>query len=141
MIDATLHAKPAFVEPEPSLVTMAHAVYALHAASILIGLSSAAFIVTAFVFGLPSIIAVILNYLYRGQARGTFLESHFRWQIRSFWYALLWIVIASAIALTFIGIPIALAIALGVGLWLVYRIVRGWLLLKDRLPAPLDART
>lgn len=141
MIDATLHAKPALVEPEPSLVTMAHAVYALHAASIVIGLSSAAFIVTAFVFGLPSIIAVILNYLYRGQARGTFLESHFRWQIRSFWFALLWIVIASAIALTFIGIPVALAIALGVGLWLVYRIVRGWLLLKDRSPAPLGART
>ena len=127
---------PGFDEPDASLVTTTHVVYALHAAAILIGLSSAAFIVTAFVFGLPSIVAVILNYGYRNAARGTFLESHFRWQIRSFWFALLWIVIALALALTFIGIPVAWAIAVGTGLWLIYRIVRGWLLLKDRRPAP-----
>jgi uncharacterized membrane protein len=120
-------------------VTIAHAVYALHTASILIGLSSAAFIVTAFVFGLPSMVAVILNYMYRDEARGTFLESHFRWQIRSFWFALLWIVIAVAIGLTIIGLPIAWAIAVGTGLWLIYRIARGWLLLKERKPAPLTS--
>jgi uncharacterized membrane protein len=118
-------------------VTIAHAVYALHTASILIGLSSAAFIVTAFVFGLPSIVAVILNYMYRDEARGTFLESHFRWQIRSFWFALLWIVIAVAVGITIIGLPVAWAIAVGTGLWLIYRIARGWLLLKERKPAPL----
>jgi len=122
-------------------VTIAHAVYALHTASILIGLSSAAFIVTAFVFGLPSIVAVILNYMYRDEARGTFLESHFRWQIRSFWFALLWIVVAVAIGLTIIGLPIAWAIAVGTGLWLIYRIARGWLLLKERKPAPIAATT
>lgn len=120
-------------------VTIAHAVYALHTASILIGLSSAAFIVTAFVFGLPSIVAVILNYMYRDEARGTFLESHFRWQIRSFWFALLWIVIAVAVGITIIGLPLAWAIAVGTGLWLVYRIARGWLLLKERKPAPLTS--
>ena len=133
--------EPALLEPDASLVTMTHVAYALHAAAILIGLSSAAFIVTAFVFGLPSIIAVILNYRYRNAARGTFLESHFRWQIRSFWFALLWIVIALALALTFIGIPVAWVIAVGTGLWLVYRIARGWLLLKERRPAPLATAT
>lgn len=138
MNDSNL-AQPAFVEPDASLVTMTHAVYALHAASILIGLSSAAFIVTAFVFGLPSIVAVIINYMYRNEARGTFLESHFRWQIRSFWFALLWIVIAVAVGLTFIGLPIAWLIAVGTGLWLIYRIARGWLLLRDRRPAPIAA--
>ncbi len=132
--------QPTFVEPNASLVTTTHVVYALHAASILIGLSSAAFIVTAFVFGLPSIIAVIINYLYRGEARGTFLESHFRWQIRSFWFALLWIVIAIAVGLTIIGLPIAWIIAVGTGLWLIYRIARGWLLLKERQPAPIAIR-
>ncbi len=121
-------------------VTIAHAVYALHTASILIGLSSAAFIVTAFVFGLPSIVAVILNYMYRDEARGTFLESHFRWQIRSFWFALLWIVVAVAIGITIIGLPVAWAIAVGTGLWLIYRIARGWLLLKEHKPAPIADR-
>ena len=139
MTDTQTATQPAFVEPDASLVTMAHVVYALHAASILIGISSAAFIVTAFVFGLPSIIAVILNYMYRNEARGTVLESHFRWQIRSFWFALLWIVIALALALTFIGIPVAWVLVVGTGLWLVYRVARGWLLLMDRRPAPLDA--
>ena len=75
--------------PPPSLVTVTHLVYALHALSILIGVTTAATIVGAFVFGLPSIIAVIINYVKRGEARGTFLESHFRWQIRTFWFALL----------------------------------------------------
>jgi len=139
MTDTPTATRPGFVEPDTSLVTMTHVVYALHATSILIGISSAALIVTAFVFGLPSIIAVILNYMYRNEARGTFLESHFRWQIRSFWFALLWIVIAFAIALTFIGIPVAWVLVVGTGLWLVYRVARGWLLLKDRRPAPLAA--
>lgn len=122
-------------------VTIAHAVYALHTASILIGLSSAAFIVTAFVFGIPSIVAVILNYMYRDEARGTFLESHFRWQIRSFWFALLWIIVAVAVGITIIGLPVAWAIAVGTGLWLIYRIARGWLLLKEHKPAPIAATT
>ncbi|MBK8016925.1 MAG: hypothetical protein IPK20_09590 [Betaproteobacteria bacterium] len=60
----------------------------------MIGITSAAFIVTAFVFGLPSIVAVVLNFMNRSKAQGTFLESHFRWQIHSFWFALLWIVVA-----------------------------------------------
>lgn len=127
-------------EPNAALVTTVHAVYALHTASILIGLTSAAFIVTAFVFGIPSIVAVILNYMYRGEARGTFVESHFRWQIRSFWFALLWIVVAVAVGLTIVGLPVAWGIAVATGLWLVYRIVRGWLLLKDRKPAPITVQ-
>ncbi|MBI1394974.1 MAG: hypothetical protein GC151_03260 [Betaproteobacteria bacterium] len=127
-------AQGGFVEPAPSLVTIANVVYGLHALAIVIGITSAAFIVTMFVFGLPSIVAVILNYMYRGDARGTFLESHFRWQIRSFWFAALWIVIAFLVAITIVGIPLAWIIAIGTGLWLVYRIFRGWLLLRDRRP-------
>jgi len=136
MTDEQLQHTSTSIEPAASLVTMTHVVYALHTAAIVIGLSSAALIVTAFVFGLPSIIAVILNYMYRGEARGTYLESHFRWQIRSFWFALLWIAIAVGLAITIIGIPVAWVTAVGTGLWLIYRIARGWLLLKDRRPAP-----
>ena len=89
------------------LVAWTHVIYALHAASVLIGITTAAFIVTAFVFGLPSIVAVILNYVKRAEARGTFLESHFRWQIRTFWFTLLWCVIGGVLAFTIVGVPIA----------------------------------
>lgn len=119
-------------EPLASLVNVAHLVYALHALSLLIGVTTAATIIGAFVFGVPSIIAVVINYLKREEARGTFLESHFRWQIRTFWFALLWFVIGSMLFLTFVGIPLALGVWFATGLWSIYRIARGWLALRER---------
>jgi uncharacterized membrane protein len=120
--------------PPPSLVTVTHLVYALHALSLLIGVTTAATIVGAFVFGVPSIIAVVINYIKRGEAKGTFLESHFRWQIRTFWFALLWCVIGGMLFITIVGIPLALAVFFGAGVWAIYRIARGWLALRDRKP-------
>jgi len=120
--------------PAPSLVTVTHLVYALHALSLVIGITTAATIIGAFVFGLPSIAAVIINYLKRGEARGTFLESHFRWQIRTFWFCLLCNLIGWFLFITLIGIPLALAIFIAAGVWVIYRIVRGWLALRDRRP-------
>jgi uncharacterized membrane protein len=120
--------------PTPSLVNTTHLIYALHALSLLIGITTAATIIGAFVFGLPSIIAVIINYLKRDEVRGTFLESHFRWQIRTFWFGLLWCLIGGFMFITFIGIPIALMIFIGAGVWVIYRITRGWLALRDRKP-------
>lgn len=118
----------------PDLVTVAHVVYALHSLSILIGVTTAATVIGAFVFGVPSIVAVVLNYVKRGEARGTFLESHFRWQIRTFWFAVLWAAVGGALFLTLIGIPVALGVFFGVGVWVIYRVVRGWLALRDRRP-------
>ena len=120
--------------PTPSLVNTTHLIYALHALSLVIGITTAATIIGAFVFGLPSIIAVIINYLKRDEVRGTFLESHFRWQIRTFWFGLLWCLIGGFVFITFIGIPIALMIFVGAGVWVIYRITRGWLALRDRKP-------
>jgi len=120
--------------PSPSLVSVAHLVYALHALSLLIGITTAVTIIGAFVFGMPSIIAVIINYLKRGEARGTFLESHFRWQIRTFWFGLLWCLIGGFLFVTFIGIPLAIVVFIAAGLWAIYRIARGWLALRDRRP-------
>lgn len=122
------------IERVPALVSVTHLVYALHALSILIGITTAATIIGAFVFGVPSIIAVVINYAKRGEARGTFLESHFRWQIRTFWFALLWCVIGAMLFITFIGIPLAVAVFFAAGVWAIYRIVRGWLALRDRKP-------
>jgi uncharacterized membrane protein len=122
------------IDPVPSIVTVAHLVYALHALSLLIGVTTAATIVGAFVFGVPSIIAVVINYVKRGEARGTFLESHFRWQIRTFWFALLWCVIGGVLFVTFLGIPLAVGVFFATGVWVIYRIARGWLALRDRKP-------
>ena len=108
-----------------------HIIYGLHALSVVIGIGSAAFIVTAFVFGVPSIVAVILNYLKRAEARGTFLESHFRWQIRTFWFTLLWCAVGGILFATIVGAILAVPLFLAVGVWVIYRVVRGWLALKD----------
>ncbi|HWH47528.1 MAG TPA: hypothetical protein VN664_06995 [Burkholderiales bacterium] len=120
--------------PSPSLVTTTHIIYGLHALGILIGLTSAITVVGAFVFGIPSIIAVIINYVNQANARGTFLESHFRWQIRTFWFAFMWILIGLVLFLTILGIPIAWVIFVGAGIWVIYRIARGWLTLQDSKP-------
>jgi len=129
---------PATNRPADSLVTTAHVVYGLHALSVLIGASSIATIVGAFVFGIPSIVAVIINYAMQSDARGTFLESHFRWQIRTFWFAALWTLIAVMMFFTFIGIPFAWALVVGVGLWVIYRIARGWVALANREPLVIN---
>jgi uncharacterized membrane protein len=119
------------------LVRITHLIYALHALAILAGLLGTATVVGSFVGGIPSIAAVILNYVKRSETRGTFLESHFRWQIRTFWYALLWVVLAILLVLTIVGIVIALPMLLVLSVWVVYRVGRGWLALNERRPMPV----
>ena len=99
------------------------------------GVISSAAIVTAFLTGWPSILAVILNYARRAEVRGTYLESHFSWQIRTFWFTLLWLVLSGLVMLTIIGIPVAAWLMIPVlGLWVGYRVVRGWLALSGARP-------
>jgi len=123
-------------EPRRSLIILIHVIYGLHAASLITGIIGAATVVGAFLTGWPSIIAVILNYAKRSEARGTWLESHFRWQIRTFWFGLLWVTLCLLFVVATLGIGILIAWApLGaVGLWFIYRIARGWLALIDRRP-------
>src|SRR2546427_7045024 len=119
-----------------ALVTWTQAIYALHAFSLVTGIVTAASVVFAFLTGWPSIIAVILNYVKRGEARGTWLESHFRWQIRTFWWVLLWVALCLAFVVATLGIGLLIAWlpVIVVGLWFIYRIVSGWLRLVDRRP-------
>ena len=123
--------------PAEHLITLTHIIYGLHAFSVLTGISSAAFVVTAFLTGWPSIIAVIINYVKRDSVRGTFLDSHFSWQIRTFWWSLLWVVIASVLIATIVGVVIGVPLLVLVGLWIFYRIVRGWLALMSRNAMPM----
>jgi uncharacterized membrane protein len=112
------------------------AIYALHALSLLTGILTAATIVGAFLTGWPSIIAVILNYVKRGDVNGSWLESHFKWQIRTFWFGLLWICVCGAFILMTFGIGLLIAwLPIGiVALWFIYRIVKGWVRLRDGRP-------
>jgi uncharacterized membrane protein len=132
---------PITAEPrhvDESLVTYTHVIYALHALAVLIGLSTFHTIVGSFVWGLPSIVAVIMNYVRRPATIGTYLESHFRWQIRTFWYALLWSVVIYVVCVplmfVIIGIPMFFLGHLALGVWIAYRVIRGWLALKDHRP-------
>ena len=87
--------------------------YALYAAS--------------FLFGITALVAIIVNYVKRDDVAGTFLDSHFRWQIRTFWFGLLWLAVGW---LTFILLVGWLVLATNC-VWLIYRIVKGWLYLND----------
>jgi uncharacterized membrane protein len=122
-------------------IRLTHIMYALHAFSALTGLMTSWFaVVTGFLTTWPSIIAVVLNYATRHDVRGTFLESHYRWQLRTFWFAVLWCVAGWILFFTIIGIlmiigiPLAMLIFAVIGVWVLYRLARGWLALNDGRP-------
>ena len=123
------------VEAPESLVRVTHLVYGLHALGLALGAFGAASVLGSFLFGWPSIIAVIINYVKRGDVRGTWLESHFSWQIRTFWLALAWAVLVALVsiplAVVLIGIGTWVVGMFLLGVWAIYRIARGWLRLKD----------
>jgi uncharacterized membrane protein len=118
----------------PSVLTVAHIVYALHTFAIVVGIVGAATVIGSFVGSLPSLVAVVLNYVKRRDARGTWVDSHYRWQIRTFWFALLWALIGWAFILTIVGALVGVPILIALTLWLMYRIGKGWLRLRDRWP-------
>jgi uncharacterized membrane protein len=136
-----MNTAPTSLVASDSLVRLTHIVYALHALGLALGAFGAASVLGSFLFGWPSIIAVIINYVKRGDVRGTWLESHFTWQIRTFWFALAW-----AVLVALVSIPLAV-IVVGIGTWIVgmfllgvwaiYRIARGWLRLSSRQAMPV----
>ena len=127
--------------PRDGLITLTHVMYGLHAFSAVTGMLSPALVVTAFLTGWPSIIAVIINYVKRSDVRGTWLESHFSWQLRTFWFALLWLVIGAIAFVTVLGIPVAIVVWIGTGLWVLYRLIRGWLGLLEKKAMPVSGKS
>jgi len=122
-----------------------HLIYALHSLAVLIGVLGASSIAGRFVFGLPSIIAVIINYALRRELTSPLLVSHFRWQIRTFWFALLWLAVVLVVSMPFVLIAIGgMMAATGfavIGLWICYRVIRGWLALHDGRSMPMPVAT
>lgn len=124
--------------PSDNMVNLTYLIYGLHLFSAINGVLGTAFIVTAFLSGWPSILAVFLNYVKRDAVRGTYLESHFRWQIRTFWFTLLWLVVGAFLVVSIIGIPLAWIIVMVVGVWVLYRMLRGLARLMNRQAMPVD---
>ncbi len=103
-------------EPEQSAKTFTAVIYALYAASFFIGISC--------------IVAIVLNYIKREDMQGTFLQSHFRWQIRTFWFALLWGILGAITTVILIG----WAVLFVNSVWIIYRLAKGWLRLNENKP-------
>jgi uncharacterized membrane protein len=139
MSDSTTPTTPAQAL-DASLLRYTNWIYGLHALSIVLGLLGSHSIAGRFVFGLPSIVAVIMNYARRADAANTPFAPHFRWQIRTFWFALLWylvtIIISGPLLFVAIGFGTLWIGLLATGTWAVYRIARGWLALRDGKPLP-----
>jgi uncharacterized membrane protein len=135
-MDAPASSAPVNSTAESSLVTWTTVIYALHALSLLTGLLGVATVVGSFLTGWPSIIAVILNYVKRADVRGTWLESHFRWQLRTFWFGLLWVALCVVFTIFTFGLGLLVVwIPLGiVTIWFIYRVARGWMKLSERQP-------
>jgi len=103
-----------------SLKALTTVIYGLYALSLL--------------FGVTAIVAIVLNYIKREEAQGTWLESHFSWQIGTFWWSVLWFVVGAATWIILIG-----WVVWGVaGIWFIYRIAKGWLNLNDNKPMPIQ---
>jgi uncharacterized membrane protein len=119
---------------DESLVSYTHVIYGLHALAVLIGLGAMHTIIGSFLGSPLSIVAVIMNYARRSATRGTYLESHFRWQIRTFWFAFLWACVCGLLIVTVVGALLGLPGLLATGIWIAYRVIRGWLALKDQRP-------
>lgn len=121
-------------------VTATLVVYVLFAVAAVAALISHGLPLIAPLFGLVGIVAIILAYVKRADAQGTWVASHLHWLIRTFWWSLLWAVLGGLILVTLglilIGIPIAFAVWIADTLWVFYRLIRGILLFKDSQPVP-----
>ena len=96
--------------------TLTTVIYALYASSLLLGVTM--------------LVAIVMNYVKRDDVAGTWLESHFRWQIRTFWYALLW----SALGVLTLVFVVGFAVLFANLVWFIYRIVKGWIRLNEGRP-------
>jgi uncharacterized membrane protein len=126
--------------PSASLISTTLVVYALYGVAAVFGLLSSGFPLIAPFFGVLGIVAVIIAYVRRSEAAGTWLASHYRWLIRTFWFSLLWAtlgwLVLATLGLILIGIPIAFGIWIAASIWVIYRLVRGYMLFKDGKAIP-----
>jgi uncharacterized membrane protein len=124
---------PAAVNPPVNAGMLAYLLFAIAVVSALAAHGLVAF---APLVGLAGIAGVIVAYVKRGDARGTWVASHLRWLIRTFWYSLLWGAVGAVFAVTIIGLVVAIPIWAVASIWVLYRVIRGYLLFNDSKPIP-----
>jgi uncharacterized membrane protein len=126
--------------PPPSVITATLIVYALFGAAAVVEIFAHGFPPIAPLGGVVGIIGIILAYVKRGEAAGTWLASHYRWLIRTFWFSLMWGVIGMilffTLALVLIGLLIGPIVWIATSIWVLYRLIRGYLLFKDSKAVP-----
>ena len=126
--------------PSASLISTTLVVYALFGVAAIAGLVSSGFPLVAPLMGIIGIVALILAYVKRSDAAGTWLASHYRWLIRTFWFSLLWGMVGGLVLVTLglilVGIPIAIGIWVITTIWVIYRLLRGYVLFNDSKPVP-----
>ncbi|HSD00127.1 MAG TPA: hypothetical protein VLI21_14565 [Casimicrobiaceae bacterium] len=138
MADLQNEPPPASASTPPSNVPVSATllVYILFGLAAVIALVGQGMMVGAPLLTLIGIVAVIIAYVKRDDARGTWTESHMTWLIRTFWWSLLWNALGWIVAVTLIGIPLAIAIWVVTTIWVIYRLIRGYLYFKDSQPIP-----
>lgn len=107
------------------------------------------YIIAIFTGGLLAIIALIINYVKMSSVRGSIFESHFKWQIRTFWWYLMWNIIAFVpflflfitgenqnlfAGVAFGAFSFCIAVIFLSWIWVVYRAIKGIIRLNDNLP-------
>jgi|SRR5208282_579415 len=126
--------------PSPALISMTLVIYALLGVAAVAGLASSGFPLIAPLMGIVGIIAIVLAYVKRGDAAGTWLASHYRWLIRTFWFSLLWGIVGAVIFVVFaiilIGLVVGYAIWVATTIWVLYRLIRGYVLFNASQPVP-----
>jgi uncharacterized membrane protein len=126
--------------PSSSLISTTLVVYALFGVAAIVGLVSSGFPLVTPLMGVIGIVALILAYVKRSDAAGTWLASHYRWLIRTFWFSFLWGMVGGLVLVTLglilVGIPIAICIWVVTTLWVIYRLLRGYVLFNDSKPVP-----
>jgi uncharacterized membrane protein len=115
-------------------------IYALFGVAAVVGLASSGFPLIAPLMGIVGFIAIILAYVKRADAAGTWLASHYRWLIRTFWFSLLWGIVGAVIFVVFaiilIGLVVGYAIWVATTIWVLYRLIRGYVLFNASQPVP-----
>jgi uncharacterized membrane protein len=118
--------------PSASLISTTLLIYALYGIAAIAGLAP--------FFGVLGIVAIIIAYVKRSETAGTWLASHYRWLIRTFWFSMLWALLGWLVliilGLILIGIPIAFGIWIAATVWVIYRVVRGYILFKESKAIP-----
>jgi len=122
--------------PSSSLISTTLLVYALFGVGAIAGLVSSGFPLIAPLMGIVGIVALIIAYVKHGEAAGTWLASHLRWLIRTFWFSFLWGIVGLALFVTLIGIPFAFGLWIATTIWVLYRLIRGYMLFKDSKAVP-----